>query len=150
MQSYSRLAKSKVRKSKMHWWGSSVCWVVAHTVGEPARSWLTATKHSYIKPPLTCRWAGTLPPVPGASSPWGCCGQSSPHRSMPPPWPWAGGPSVSPAAGQSSALQHCSRFFLRKHVRQTQMCPPTVTTRLPVQQRFPRYSNDEKRTGWSL
>lgn len=69
--------------------------------------------------PLTCRWAGTLRPVPGASWPSGCCGRSYPHRNMPPPWPWAGGPSVAPAAGQNSAVQHCSRFSLEESQMQT-------------------------------
>lgn len=60
----------------------------------------------------TCRWAGTLPPVPGVSWPWGCCGQSCLHRNKPPPGLWADGPAAAPAADQSSALQHCSRFCL--------------------------------------
>lgn len=68
--------------------------------------------HGGAVAPLTCRWAGTPPPGPGASWPSGCCGRSCPRRNTPPPWLWAGGPAASPAAGQSSALQRCSRFYL--------------------------------------
>lgn len=73
---------------------------------------------------LTCQWGETFQPVLAASWPSGCCGQSCPHRSTPPPWLWAGEPGASPASGQSSALQHCSRFCLGKWIMHKQNVLP--------------------------
>lgn len=69
---------------------------------------------------LTCQWGETFQPVLAVSWPSGCCGQSCPHRSTRPPWLWAGEPWASPATGQSSALQHYSRFCLGKCIMHKQ------------------------------
>lgn len=63
---------------------------------------------------LTCQWEEILQPVLVASWPLGCCEQSCPHRSIPPPGLWAGEPWAAPAVGQSSARLHYSRFCLGK------------------------------------
>lgn len=87
-----------------------------HFLGEILQQYTTLQHCTELnfEAPLTCRWEGTRPPVLGVSWPWGYCGRSCLHRNMPLLWLWAGGPSVSPAAGQSSALQHCSRFCLKQ------------------------------------